>query len=222
MMARNEPPGRGIPPAARAAHRPLPAHDGAGLPPGGQGRGRGRVPPLLPPEPLRRRLRGRLRAVARARARPGLSLRRRGPRLPRDSQTGNDGQPLFELRFLERARGRCGSPATSTRCPRARVVFPYEPLVRVRGPLLQAQLVETALLNVVNFQTLIATKAARVRARRARRRGDRVRAAARPGHRRRPVRVARRLRRRRAAPRRTCSPASCSGCRCAARTPTAG
>jgi nicotinate phosphoribosyltransferase len=42
------------------------------------------------------------------------------------------------------------------------VVFPHEPLVRVRGPILQAQLVETVLLNVVNFETLIATKAARV------------------------------------------------------------
>jgi nicotinate phosphoribosyltransferase len=41
-------------------------------------------------------------------------------------------------------------------------VFPHEPLVRVRGPILQAQIIETPLLNLVNFQTLIATKAARV------------------------------------------------------------
>ena len=42
------------------------------------------------------------------------------------------------------------------------VVFPYEPLVRVRAPIMQAQLIETALLTFVNDQTLIATKASRV------------------------------------------------------------
>ncbi|MCL2415548.1 MAG: nicotinate phosphoribosyltransferase [Defluviitaleaceae bacterium] len=42
------------------------------------------------------------------------------------------------------------------------VVFPGEPLLRVRAPIIQAQLLETALLNIINHQTLIATKAARV------------------------------------------------------------
>ena len=75
--------------------------------------------------------------------------------------TGRDGKPLFEAGFLEFLRGlrwECDVDAI----PEGTVVFPHEPLVRVRGPLLQAQLVETALLNIVNFQTLIATKAARV------------------------------------------------------------
>jgi nicotinate phosphoribosyltransferase len=46
--------------------------------------------------------------------------------------------------------------------PEGTVVFPYEPLVRVSAPIAEAQLIETPLLNQVNFQTLIATKAARV------------------------------------------------------------
>ena len=47
--------------------------------------------------------------------------------------------------------------------PEGTVVFPHEPLIRVTAPLPEAQLIETTLLNIMNFQTLIATKAARVK-----------------------------------------------------------
>lgn len=47
--------------------------------------------------------------------------------------------------------------------PEGRVAHPQVPLVSVEGPLLQAQLLETALLNRLNYETLIATKASRVR-----------------------------------------------------------
>ena len=46
--------------------------------------------------------------------------------------------------------------------PEGTPVFPYEPLVRVKAPIIEAQLVETALLLALNHQTLIATKARRI------------------------------------------------------------
>ena len=75
--------------------------------------------------------------------------------------TGADGKPLFEQAFLDylrKLRFECDIDAV----PEGTVVFPHQPLLRVQGSLLQCQILETALLNIVNFQTLIATKAARV------------------------------------------------------------
>jgi nicotinate phosphoribosyltransferase len=74
---------------------------------------------------------------------------------------GNDGKPLFDRAFLDYLAGMrmaCDLDAV----PEGTVVFPYEPLLRVTGPLVQAQLLEAPLLNLINFQTLVATKAARI------------------------------------------------------------
>ena len=46
--------------------------------------------------------------------------------------------------------------------PEGTIIFPKEPLVKVVAPIIEAQLIETALLNIINHQSLIATKAARV------------------------------------------------------------
>lgn len=43
------------------------------------------------------------------------------------------------------------------------VVFPFEPILRIQGSLMETQLIETLLLNILNFQSLIATKASRIR-----------------------------------------------------------
>jgi len=75
--------------------------------------------------------------------------------------TGNDGRRLFETEFLNYL-GRLQFCCDVDAMPEGSVVFPQEPLVRVSGPIIQAQLLETPLLNIVNFQTLIATKASRI------------------------------------------------------------
>lgn len=77
------------------------------------------------------------------------------------SLQGADKRPLFDESFLnklQRFRFDCDVWAM----PEGTAVFPNEPIMRIEGPLWQAQLVETALLNIINFQTLIVTKAARV------------------------------------------------------------
>ncbi|MDX2094228.1 MAG: nicotinate phosphoribosyltransferase [Kofleriaceae bacterium] len=71
------------------------------------------------------------------------------------------GGPLFPRAFLSYL-GEMRFSCTIDAVPEGSVVFPHEPILRVTGPIAQAQLVETALLNIINFQTLIATKAARV------------------------------------------------------------
>jgi len=77
------------------------------------------------------------------------------------SLKGAHGHPLFEMKFLEylsKLKMTCDVDAM----PEGTPAFPQEPLIRVQGPLLQAQMLESVLLNIINFQTLIATKTSRV------------------------------------------------------------
>ncbi len=71
------------------------------------------------------------------------------------------GQKIFRKEFLDylagfRFRGDIHAVEEGT------LVFPNEPLIRVQAPLIEGQLLESLLLNIINYQTLIATKAARV------------------------------------------------------------
>ncbi|MCR4890877.1 MAG: nicotinate phosphoribosyltransferase [Lachnospiraceae bacterium] len=68
---------------------------------------------------------------------------------------------IFEPDFLEYLRTfRFTGSIWSV--PEGTVIFPREPIVKVIAPIMQAQLIETAILNIINHQSLIATKAARV------------------------------------------------------------
>ena len=71
------------------------------------------------------------------------------------------GGALFDESFLDYLRGYRLSVDIDA-VPEGTIVFPHEPIVRVTGPIMDCQLIETPLLNCVNFETLIATKAARV------------------------------------------------------------
>ncbi len=58
--------------------------------------------------------------------------------------------------------GLSASAATSTRCREGTIFFADEPILRVAAPLPQAQFVETRLVNLLHFQTVVASKAARM------------------------------------------------------------
>lgn len=71
------------------------------------------------------------------------------------------GLKLFDEQFIEYLKNfRFTGDVYSV--PEGTVVFPGEPILTVKAPVMQAQLVETAILNMINHQTLIATKAAKI------------------------------------------------------------
>lgn len=73
----------------------------------------------------------------------------------------SENKPLFEsefLTYLKNLRFSCDVDAIEE----GTIIFPQAPLVRIKGPLLQCQLLESILLNIINFQTLVATRAARM------------------------------------------------------------
>ena len=75
--------------------------------------------------------------------------------------TGADDKELFDAGFLDYlANLKLTVDVDAMR--EGTICFAQEPLMRVQGGVLECQLLETALLNIVNFQTLIATKSARI------------------------------------------------------------
>lgn len=78
------------------------------------------------------------------------------------SLKGADGQALFSESFLHYLQ-RLKFTGSVHAMPEGTIAYPHEPLLRIEAPLIQAQLIETALLTLVNFSTLIATKSARIR-----------------------------------------------------------
>ncbi|NIW47174.1 MAG: nicotinate phosphoribosyltransferase, partial [Gammaproteobacteria bacterium] len=80
------------------------------------------------------------------------------------SQTRRNGKPLFSDEFLSWLKKDLSFQRLNLRSiPEGRVVHPNTPLAVVQGPLGIAQILETSLLNHLNYPTLVATKAARIR-----------------------------------------------------------
>ncbi|MBS0350829.1 MAG: nicotinate phosphoribosyltransferase [Proteobacteria bacterium] len=65
--------------------------------------------------------------------------------------------PKF-LNYLSQVRFSCDLAAM----PEGQLIFPNEPMIRVKGPIIQCQLIETALVNLMSFASLVATKASRI------------------------------------------------------------
>jgi len=79
------------------------------------------------------------------------------------AQRGQAGTRIYSEDFLEWIGSKGNFEGISIRAvPEGRVVHPNTPLTVVRGPLAMAQILETPLLNMLNYQTLVATKAARI------------------------------------------------------------
>lgn len=74
---------------------------------------------------------------------------------------GNDGRPLFENAYLDYL-SQLKFTGDVYAMEEGDIAFPNMPLLQLRAPLIQAQILETPLLAIINFQTLIATKASRV------------------------------------------------------------
>ena len=78
------------------------------------------------------------------------------------SLKAHDGTPMFEPEFIKYL-GALDFNVDLHSVPDGTVVFAHEPLLRVVGPIIPAQILETALLNLICFPTLIATKATRIK-----------------------------------------------------------
>jgi nicotinate phosphoribosyltransferase len=79
-------------------------------------------------------------------------------------QTGQTGARIFKDDFLHWLKANGTFEGITLRAiPEGRVIHPNVPLTVVQGPLAMAQILETSLLNHLNYQTLIATKASRIR-----------------------------------------------------------
>ncbi len=81
------------------------------------------------------------------------------------SQRSASGKPLFDEAFLGWLKKNGDFASLSLRAvPEGRVIHPQEPITVVRGPLAMAQILESPLLNQLNYPILIATKASRIKA----------------------------------------------------------